>query len=140
MIRCTALFLAGMVVSMAVRAQNQPTQAASNTPAGPGWVEISNGYAKMLLDVAFEHHPEFATQQGLAQFDTKVAQPTLADEDKERAQTEAVLAKLKAAAAEKQQKEVAEDLQIMITRTQLTFRRQDFQRAHNVPLDRKSVV
>src|SRR5215472_14140420 len=132
-IRCTGLFLACMVVSMAVRAQNQPTQAASNTPAAPGWVEISNGYAKMLLDVAFEHHPEFGTQQGLARFDTTVAQPTLADEDKERAQTEAVLAKLKAAAAEKQKQEVAEDLQIMISRTQLTFRRQDFQRAHNVP-------
>jgi len=132
-IGCTGLFLAWLVVSMAIRGQNQPTQATSNTAAIPGWVEISNGYAKMLLDVAFEHHPEFGTQQGLAQFDTKVAQPTLADEDKERAQAEAVLAKLKAAAAEKQQKEVAEDLQIMITRTQLTFRRQDFQRAHNVP-------
>ena len=121
-----------MVVNMAASAQNQAAHAAA-APTVPGWVEISNGYAKMLLDVTFEHHPEFGTQQGLAQFDTKVAQPTLADEDKERAQTEAVLVKLKAAAAEKQQKEVAEDLQIMISKTQLNFRRQDYVRAHDVP-------
>jgi hypothetical protein len=116
---------------MAAGAQNQPA---------PGWVEISNGYAKMLLDVAFEHHPEFGSQQGLAQFDTKVGQPTLADEDKERAQTEAVLVKLKSAAAEKQPKEVAQDLQIMITKTQLNFRREDFQRAHDVPFINASGV
>ena len=121
-----------MVVNMAASAQNQAAHAAA-APTVPGWVEISNGYAKMLLDVTFEHHPEFGTQQGLAQFDRKVAQPTLADEDKERAQTEAVLVKLKAAAAEKQQKEVAEDLQIMISKTQLNFRRQDYVRAHDVP-------
>jgi uncharacterized protein (DUF885 family) len=133
-IRCASLFLALMLTGVAALAQNQPSQAAAppTSTAAPGWVEISNGYAKMLLDVAFEHHPEFGSQQGLAQFDTKVAQPTLADEDKERAQTEAVLVKLKAAAAEKQQKEVAEDLEIMISKTQLNFRRQDFQRAHDV--------
>jgi uncharacterized protein (DUF885 family) len=131
-IRRTSLFLALVAMCTVASAQNQAAQTAG-APAVPGWVEISNGYAKMLLDVAFEHHPEFGTQQGLAEFDTKIGQPTLADEDKERAQDEAVLVKLKAAAAEKQQKEVAEDLQIMITRTQLNFRRQDFQRAHDVP-------
>ncbi len=43
-----------------------------------------------------------------------------------RADTEGALAKLKAAAAEKQQTEVAEDLQIMISRVQLNFRMQDY--------------
>jgi len=136
-IPCTGLFLALMVVNLATGAQSQPAHPAAAasppSPVVPGWVEISNRYAKMLLDVSFDHHPEFGSQQGLAQFDTKVAQPTLADEDKERAQTEAVLAKLKAATAEKQPREVAEDLQIMISKTELNFKRQDFQRAHNVP-------
>ena len=44
-----------------------------------------------------------------------------------------MLAKLKRAAAEKQQQDVAEDLQIMIRRVNLNFRRQDFQRANEVP-------
>ena len=70
---------------------------------------------------------------GIGQYDTKVSQPTLANEDEERKETEAVLAKLKSAAAEKQQEDVAEDLQIMIRRVNLNFKRQDFQRANEVP-------
>ena len=85
---CTALLLAMPGFSGA--------QAADR-----GWIAISNGYAKQLTDVAFAHHPEAGSQQGLSQFDTKVSQPTLADEEQERQETEAVLAKLKAAAAQK---------------------------------------
>src|SRR5208283_5379693 len=36
-------------------------------------------------------------------------------------------------AAEKQQKEVAEDLQIMIRQVRLNFKEEDFARAHEVP-------
>jgi len=133
-IRCTSLFLALMVIGMAAQAQNQPSHSSTTTAApAQGWVEISNGYAKMLLDVLFQHDPEFGSQQGLSQYDAKVSQPTLADEDKEREQTAAVLAKLQAAAGEKQPREVAEDLQIMISKVQLNFKRDDFQRAHEVP-------
>ena len=135
MIPKLSLFVALAFLGLLASAQDKTTHAAAtSTPApAPNWVAISNGYAKMLLDVVFQHHPEFGSQQGLSQFDSKVAQPTLADEDHERQQTEAVLAKLKAAAGEKQQKEVAEDLQIMIGKVQLNFKRQDFQRAHEVP-------
>ena len=69
----------------------------------------------------------------MSEFDTKVSQPTLADEDKERQETEAVLARLKSAEKEKQQKDVAQDLQIMIRRTELNVKRQDFARSHDVP-------
>ncbi len=102
-------------------------------PADRSWIATSNHYANLLIEVAFKYHPEFGTQQGLSQFDAKASQPTLANEDKERQETEAVLAKLKSAAAEKQQEDVAEDLQIMIRRVNLNFKRQDFQRAHEVP-------
>src|SRR6185312_4327533 len=67
------------------------------------------------------------------QYDDKVAQPTLADEDQQRLETEAVLAELKAAAAQPQQQEVAEDLQILIRRVELNFKPQDYARAHEVP-------
>jgi uncharacterized protein (DUF885 family) len=106
---------------------------AQNTPSDRSWIAVSNGYANMLTDVSFRYHPEAGTQQGLNQYDNKVSQPTLANEDQERKDTEAVLAKLKAAAVEKQQQEVAEDLQIMIRRVDLSFRQQDFQRANEVP-------
>ena len=112
----------------------------ANPNADKSWIAISNGYANMLIDVVFKHHPEAGTQQGLSQFDNKVSQPTLADENAERKETEAVLAKLKSAAAEKQQKDVAEDLQIMIRRVDLNFRRQDFQRANEVPFINASQV
>ena len=106
---------------------------AQTQPADRSWIATSNRYANMLIDVVFKYRPEFGTQQGLSQFDTKASQPTLANEDQERHETEAVLAKLKTAAAEKQQEDVAEDLQIMIRRVSLDFKRQDFRRAHEVP-------
>ena len=108
-------------------------QPASAPPSEQGWVAISNQYANMLIAVSFKFHPEFASTQGLSQFDDKVSQPTLANEDAERKETEAVLEKLKAASLEKQQKDVAEDLQIMMRRVDLNFRREDYQRAHEVP-------
>ena len=107
-------------------AQSQSGLSQTTPTNGNNWIAISNGYAKLLTDVAFQHHPEAGSQQGLSQYDTKVAQPTLADEDQERQQNEAVLVKLKAAAAEKQPTKVAEDLQIMIDRVQLDFKLQDY--------------
>jgi uncharacterized protein (DUF885 family) len=106
---------------------------AQTQPGDRSWIATSNQYANMLIDVVFKYRPEFGTQQGLSRFDTKASQPTLANEDQERHETKAVLAKLKSAAAEKQQEDVAEDLQIMIRRVNLNFKRQDFQRAHEVP-------
>ena len=148
MVRTLILFYVVALLSVSTFPQNQAQSAspahsgvsqagAHSTGASPpsekSWIATSNGYANMLIDVVLKHHPEFGSQQGLSQYDAKVSQPTLADEDAERQQTEAVLAKLKAAAAEKQQQDVAEDLQIMIRRVDLNFRRQDFQRTHEVP-------
>jgi uncharacterized protein (DUF885 family) len=128
LMRTLISLLCAAAFCLPVFAQTQATQ-----PADRSWIATSNQYANMLIDVAFKYRPEFGTQQGLSQFDTKASQPTLANEDQERQETEAVLAKLKSAAAEKQQEDVAEDLQIMIRRVNLNFKRQDFQRAHEVP-------
>ncbi len=128
-------FLAPALFSVLAVAQSGPAQkpASSMTTPSKDWIATSNSYANLLLDISFKHHPEFGSRQGLSQYDTKISQPTLADEDAERAETEAALAKLKAAAAGKQQKEVAEDLEIMVRRVQLDFRSQDYERAHLVP-------
>jgi uncharacterized protein (DUF885 family) len=105
-------------------------QAHSATPA---WIAASNNYTNMLLAVEMKHEPETGSRQGLSQYDTQISQPTLADEDQQRHEEEAVLAQLKAAVPQQSQKEVAQDLQIVIRRIELEFREEDFQRAHEVP-------
>ena len=99
----------------------------------PAWITTSNKYTNMLLQVEMKHHPEVGSNQGLSEYDTKISQPTLADEDQERQDNEAVLAKLKSALGVNQPKEVKQDLQIMIRRVELEFREDDFERAHEVP-------
>ncbi len=73
-----------------------------------------------------KHAPELGSNQGLSQFDTEVSQPTLADEDQERQETEAVLATFKSAVGQQKQKEVAQDLEIVIRKVELQFRELDF--------------
>ena len=137
MLRTTLCFTIVVLFTFTMSAQNPSAKHAAAPQAGSAaptdWVSISNGYTKMLLDVGFKYHPEFGSQQGLAEYDTKASQPTLANEDAERKDNEALVAKLKAAAAEKQLPEVAEDLQIILRKMDLNFRRDDYERAHEVP-------
>ena len=99
----------------------------------PDWIATSNSYTNQLVAIVMKHHPEVGSNEGFSEYDAKIAQPTLADEDQERHETEAVLTKLKDAANQPQQPEVAQDLQIMIRKVELQFREQDFERAHDVP-------
>jgi hypothetical protein len=96
------------------------------------WVAASNKYTNMLVAVEMKHHPEMGSNQGLSEFDTSVSQPTLADEEQERQETAAVLATFKSAVGEQKQKEVAQDLEIVIRAIELQFRELDFARAHKV--------
>jgi len=114
-----------MVLSLPVLAQAPA--------AAPAWVEISNGYTKKLLAVEMKHRPESGSDQGLSEYDALASQPTLADEDQERRETEAVLAELKHAVPQQKDKAVAQDLEIVIRKVELGFRQQDFRRAHVVP-------
>jgi len=106
---------------------------AQPQPGSRGWIATSNGYTNQLLAITMKHHPEFGSNQGLSQYDTQVSQPTLADEDQERQENQAALAKLKEAINQHPQREVAQDLEIMIRRVELQFKEQDYQRAHEVP-------
>ena len=103
---------------------------AQESPAD--WIAASNRYSNLLLAVEMKHTPELGSNQGLSQFDTEVSQPTLADEDQERQEAETVLSTFKSAVAQQKQKEVAQDLEIMIHAIDLQFREQDFARAHKV--------
>src|SRR4029077_6594574 len=97
------------------------------------WITASNDFTNLALNVDMKHHPEEGTRQGLSKYDVLVAQPTLADEDAERKETEEVVSKLKAALANEKRKEVAQDLEIIIRRLELQFKEQDYERAHKVP-------
>jgi hypothetical protein len=99
----------------------------------PNWIATSNNFTNILLTVEMKHHPEIGSNQGLSEYDNKVSQPTLADEDQERQETKIVIVKLKSAAAQQTQKEVIQDLQIIIRKVELGFRQLDFARAHEVP-------
>lgn len=121
MIRRLAIFLALALLCLPVCAQ-APTD----------WIAASNKYTNLLLAVEMKHTPELGSNQGLSQFDTDVSQPTLADEDQERQEAEAVLGTLKNAGGQQKQKEVTQDLEILIRKTELQFREQDFERAHKV--------
>jgi hypothetical protein len=103
---------------------------AQEAPAG--WIATSNQYTNQLLAIEMKHTPELGSNEGLSQFDTDVSQPTLADEDRERQETETVLATFKSAVGQQKQKEVAQDLQIIIHAVELDFRELDFDRAHKV--------
>jgi hypothetical protein len=105
------------------------------------WIATSNGYTNQLVMIEMKHSPESGSRQGLSEYDTKISQPTLADEDQERQETEAVLAKLKRAVGQQTEQEVAQDLQIVIRRVELNFKDEDFERAHEVPfLNASSMV
>ena len=117
-----AVSLAAVLLSLPAGAQEPATS----------WIATSNQYTNQLLAVEMKHHPELGSDEGLSQFDTEVAQPTLADEDQQRRETEAVLSTLKGAVGQQKQKEVARDLQIVIRKVDLQFREKDFARAHRV--------
>jgi Bacterial protein of unknown function (DUF885) len=109
------------------------TMLAQDKSTDHAWIATSDTFTKMLVQVEMKHSPESGSRQGLAEYDELVSQPTLADEDQERKEAEEVVAKFKAALPQQKQKEVAQDLEIMIRRAELQFQIDDFQRAHEVP-------
>ena len=108
--------------------------------ATPAWVAQSNAFTQKLLDVEFKHNPETGSKQGVAKFDPNVSSPTLADELAERKEFLAVLATLKTAQKTVTDKNVQEDLAILFKTFDLNFRREDYDRAHQVPFINASKV
>jgi uncharacterized protein (DUF885 family) len=123
----------GVLLAMPASLDAQSATKSLAPSTDRGWIDTSNQYTHMLLAVGFKHHPEFASRQGVSDYDTKISQPSWADEDEERQETAVVLDKLQAAAGQRQPQAVAQDLKIMIRRVELDFKREDFQRAHEVP-------
>ena len=107
--------------------------AAQTSEPSRAWIAQSDAYTNMVLDVQLEHSPEGGSAQGLAKFDARISDPTLADDLKQRAELRTVLAKIETQQTKEKDKNVAEDLEILRNALNLQFRQEDFQLAHDVP-------
>jgi hypothetical protein len=108
--------------------------------AGPSqaWIEQSNAFTHMLLDVQLEHSPEQGSDEGLVKFDPRISDPSRADEIAQRRELEAVLSKIKTAQSGITDPNVQQDLQILFKAFDLQFRRDDFALARKVPFNNAS--
>jgi len=104
--------------------------AAAETKAP--WISISDAYTKSLLAVRLDHSPEEGSSEGLAKYDDRISNPSLDDQAAERRELEAVIANLKTAQAKETDRNVLEDLSILLNAFDLKFRRDDFGLAHEV--------
>jgi Bacterial protein of unknown function (DUF885) len=108
--------------------------AESGSPgAERQWIEDSNRYTQMLVEVHVRHSPEYGSSQGLSDYDALAANPTLADELAERMERDAVIEKIKAQLPKEKNRHVAQDLQILIHAIDLEDREQDFAIRREVP-------
>lgn len=124
--RSTIAVLAGGCITSALLA-SAPAHADAT------WIERSNAYTSTLLDIEFEHRPERGSQQGLAKFDDRISQPTLADQLARRKELEAQLAKVEAARPRESDPRVLQDLAVLHKAFDLNFRREDYELQHEVP-------
>jgi hypothetical protein len=141
--RLTAAILSSAFTLAALSQQAMAQQAMAQQSMradGPGksWIERSNVYTRMLLDVHLEHSPEDGSQQGLAKFDDRISNPTLADQLAERRELEAVLAQITAARTTESNNHVQEDIEILRKAFDLQFREDDFELQREVPFNNAS--
>jgi hypothetical protein len=87
------------------------------TFAAAPWIEDSNRFAQMLVDVHLRHSPEYGSAQGLA----------------ERAERDAVIDQIKAQLPLEKDRKVAEDMQILIHAVDLDDRNLELQIRLDVP-------
>jgi uncharacterized protein (DUF885 family) len=121
------------ILAIALYSVASAQAAASPEHAEEAWIARSNSYTNLLLDVQLQHSPEQGSQEGVAKFDERISNPTLADELAERHELEAVLVRIDAAQAKETDPKVREDLDILHKAFDLRFRRQDFSLQHEVP-------
>src|SRR5580704_11544330 len=119
------ILLAGVAAAFAI---SPAGRAASAVPAPSGadsdksWIAKSNDYANILIEIEKKHSPESASHDGLKQYDELISADTHEDEVAEISENRAALAKLKAALAQEQDKNVKQDLEIMIHSVELGLR------------------
>lgn len=96
------------------------------------WVAKSNEYTKILIDISKKYSPEFGSSQGLAQYDTLIAVPTLANEKAQRKEQETALTGFQKAKTIETDPFIKQDLDILIHQLMLDFKNEDFDDSRKV--------
>jgi uncharacterized protein (DUF885 family) len=113
-------------------------QAAQPLVGRPAWIARSDSHTRALLDVELRHSPEEASEEGVAEFDQRISDPTLADQLAARREYTAVLAGIRAARATETDPHVREDIEILLKAFDLRFREEDYALLHEVPFNNAS--
>lgn len=120
----------GLLVLLTGIGINAGAQQSAETKA---WVAKSNEYTKIIIDLDKKYSPEYGSSQGLAEYDSDIAVPTLQNIMAERKDEEAVVAKLTEALKTEKNTFIQQDINIIITHLKLGFRQQDFELSRQVP-------
>jgi hypothetical protein len=126
--------LAGFGVCMVMAVTNALGQMPTAEVGAPSkaWIATSDGYTQLVIDVELKHAPEEGSAEGLVKFDELISHPTLTDEKAQRDELQAVVVKLKAAEATESDKNVGEDLAILLKALDLRLRGEAYQETHDI--------
>jgi Bacterial protein of unknown function (DUF885) len=118
--------------------QDAPAPASPAADSHTGWIERSNGYTELLLDITKKHSPETASAEGLAPYDDQISQPTKQDEEASVAETKEVQTKLARALETEHDKYVRQDLSILLHSISLSLRTRQFNDTREIPYENAS--
>jgi uncharacterized protein (DUF885 family) len=129
------ILLAGVAGAFALTPITSSASSATTAAADSdkSWITKSNGYADLLIEIEKKHSPESASADGLKQYDELISDDTHEDDVAENNERRAALEKLKTALATEQDKNVKQDLEIMINRLELMLRVYQYGLDHQVP-------
>jgi uncharacterized protein (DUF885 family) len=120
-----------VILTLSLSALNSAAGQSTALPS-QSWIERSNQYTQMLLDVQFKHSPESGSEQGVTKYDPLITDATRADEIVQRKELVAILARFKKVEAKETDKDVRQDIEIIQKTFNLQFRTDDYQLAHKV--------
>jgi uncharacterized protein (DUF885 family) len=126
------ILIAGVAASFTLGAGGANSSAQAAAASDKAWIAKSNDYANLLIEIEKKHSPESASHDGLKQYDELISIDTHEDDVAENNENRAALAKLKAALAQEQDKNVKQDLEIMIHSVELGLRGHDYSEEHLV--------
>ncbi|MBB6271340.1 hypothetical protein HDF26_001767 [Pedobacter cryoconitis] len=116
-----------ILIPFAVNSQTKPAHT------GKTWITQSNQYTEQLINLDKKYSPEYGSAQGLAEYDTLIVVPTLANLMAERKEEEILNGKYKASLQTEKDLAVKQDLNILIAHLNLGFKRQDFEHLRKIP-------
>lgn len=95
-------------------------------------VSKSNSYTRRLVEIENRYSPEKGSAEGLAQFDSLISVPSIANQQAERVEKEKLVKYYESAITKENDPFVLQDLHLLIDLLKLGFRQQDFELSRKV--------